>query len=128
MLSLLNGGVSLKNIKVAIPTNGTKGMKDAVSEVLGKAKTFTIIEIKENDVDNVEVLENPASSYKHGAGPIVIKMLIDKGVNMITAREFGPGVYTLLDQHDVKMLEVKSGITVTEAINESMKHLGNNIM
>ena len=128
MLYLLNGGVSLKNIKVAIPTNGKKGMKDTVSEVLGKAKTFTIITIKENAVDNVEVLENPASSYKHGAGPIVIKMLIDKGVNMITAREFGPGVYTLLDQHDVKMLEVKSGITVTEAINESMKHLGNNIM
>jgi predicted Fe-Mo cluster-binding NifX family protein len=44
-------------------------------------------------------------------------------VNVITAKEFGPGVYTLLDQHNIKMLEVKSGIKVTEAIKESMKKL-----
>ena len=113
----------MKEIKLAIPTNGKKGMKDTVSEVLGRAKTFTIIEIKESSVDNVKVLENPALSYKHGAGPIVVKMLIDKGVNMIAAREFGPGAYALLDQHNVKMLEVNSGITVTEAIKELMQNL-----
>jgi len=115
--------VSLKEIRVAIPTNGKKGIKDTVSEVLGRAKTFTIIEIKESSVDNVEVLENPAVSYKHGAGPIVVKMLIDKGVNVIAAREFGPGAYALLDQHNVKMFEVKSGVTVTETIKELMKNL-----
>ncbi len=108
----------MKEIRIAIPTNGKKGMKDTVSEVLGRAKTFTIIEVKESSVDNVEVLENPALPYRHGAGPIVVKTLIDKGVNVIAAREFGPGAYALLDQHNVKMFEVKSGVTVTEAIKE----------
>ena len=123
MFYLSNGGVSLKNIRVAIPTNGKKGMKDTVSEVLGRAKTFTIIEIKGSAVDNVEVLENPALSYKHGAGPIVVKTLIDKDVNIIIAREFGSGAFELLDQNNIKMLKVKSGITVTEAIKELMKNL-----
>ena len=47
---------------------------------------------------------------------------------MIIAREFGPGAYTLLNQHTIKMLEVNLGITVTEVITESIKHLGNNSM
>jgi predicted Fe-Mo cluster-binding NifX family protein len=120
---LSNGGISLKKIRLAIPTDGKRGMNDTVSEVLGRAKTFTLIKIKGNTIDVVEVLENPASSYKHGAGPIVVKMLIDKGVNMITAREFGPGASTLLDQHKVTMIKVKAGITVSEVIKESMKKL-----
>jgi predicted Fe-Mo cluster-binding NifX family protein len=119
----VNGGIPLNAIKIAIPTNGKKGMEDTVSEVLGRATTFTIIELKENATEIIEILENPAASYKHGAGPIVIKMLIDKGVEMITAGEFGPGVYTLLEQHKITMLTVKSGITVTNALKESMKHV-----
>ena len=115
--------LSLKEIKLAIPTNGRKEMNDTVSEVLGKAKTFTIIALKGNAIDSIEVLENPALTYKHGAGPIVIKMLLDRGVNRIAAREFGPGAYSLLSQHYVKMFAVKSGITVTEAIKEVMKNL-----
>jgi predicted Fe-Mo cluster-binding NifX family protein len=42
-----------------------------------------------NVIKNVKVLENPAVSYKHGAGPIAVKMLIDEGVNTIIAPEFG---------------------------------------
>lgn len=120
---LLKRGASLKNMRVAIPTTGKKGMSDTVSKVLGRAKTFTIIEIKKRVVDNLKVLENPALSYKHGAGPIVIKMLIDKGVDMIMAKEYGPGAHTLLKQHNVKMLKVKSGITVTESINKLIKKI-----
>ena len=104
-------------------TNGKEGLADTVSEVFGRAKTFTIIERKENAPAIIEILENPAAFYKHGAGPIVSKMLIDKGVDIMIAREFGPGVYTLLDQHKITMLTVKSGSTVTDALNESMKHI-----
>jgi predicted Fe-Mo cluster-binding NifX family protein len=115
--------VSSKEIRLVIPTNGKKGIRDTVSEVFGRAKTLTIIGVKEGSISDVEVLENPALSYRHGAGPIVVKMLVDIGVDVIAAREFGPGASALLKQHNVKMLDVRSGVTVAEAVEGLMKNL-----
>jgi predicted Fe-Mo cluster-binding NifX family protein len=66
----------------------------------------------------VKVLKNPAVSYKHGAGPIVVKMMIDEGVNTVIAAEFGLGVSTLLDQHAVTKITAKPGIKVVESVKE----------
>ena len=111
----------LKEMKLAIPTKGDKGMEDVVSDVFGRAEKFTIIEIRNGSIGNVEVVENPAATYKHGAGPIVVKMLADMGVTAVAAREFGLGASTLLDQHSIKKFSVKAGISV----NEAVKHVLN---
>ena len=56
-------------MKIAIPTKGDKGLEDSVSDVFGRSERFTILEIADGSIVNVEVVENPAASYKHGAGP-----------------------------------------------------------
>lgn len=106
----------MQKIRLAVPTKGKEGMKDVVSEVFGRAKTFTIMEISEDRIDSVEVVENPAASYKHGAGPVVVRMLANKGVTMVASKEFGPGASTLLEQHNIKKKVVKAGISVAEAV------------
>ena len=111
----------MQEIRLAIPTKGDGGMEDVVSDVFGRAKVFTIIDIVGKKVGNVEVVQNPAASYKHGAGPIVVKTLTDKGVNMVVAGEFGPGVSTLLEQFNVSMVEVKRGTGVADAIKQFLK-------
>jgi len=111
----------LTKIKLAIPTKGDKGVKDVVSEVFGKAKTFTVIEISDDNVISAEVVENPAVKYKHGAGPIVVKMLVDMGVTAVAARESGPGASTLLEQHNIDRFEVKAGISVEEAVKSVLR-------
>jgi predicted Fe-Mo cluster-binding NifX family protein len=40
-------------IKIAVPTKGSKGLDDVVSEIFAKAKTFTIIEIEDEQIKNV---------------------------------------------------------------------------
>ncbi len=102
--------------RIAIPTKGHGGLADAVSAVFGRANTFTVVDVEEGVVKNVRVLENPAVTYQHGAGPIVVKMLIDDGVNAVVAAEFGPGVLTLLDQHKITRITVTAGTTVTQSI------------
>jgi predicted Fe-Mo cluster-binding NifX family protein len=104
--------------KVAVPTNGERGMEDIVSDVFGRAKAFTLIEIDGKTIKKVEVIPNPAGSYKHGAGPIVVKTLTDLGVNIVIAGEFGPGVSTLLEHFNVAKVEVKPGTRVAEAVNK----------
>ena len=106
----------MQEIKLAVPTRGSEGIEDVVSEVFGRAKTFTIIDIDGKEVKKVEVLQNPAAAYKHGSGPIAVKMLIDMGVNTVIAGEFGPGVSTLLEQFNVARVEVKRNTRVSEAI------------
>ena len=108
----------MKEIKLAVPTKGGGGLEDVTSDVFGRAKTFTIIDMEGEEVKRVDVIQNPAASYKHGAGPIVVKMLIDSGVNVVLAGELGPGSSALLEQHNVTMIAVKPGISVSEAIKK----------
>jgi predicted Fe-Mo cluster-binding NifX family protein len=114
----IEGGKLLNKIKVAVPTKGGGGLEDVISDVFGRAKTFTIIDMEGEKVKKVEVLQNPAASYKQGTGPIVVKILIDLGVNVVLAKELGPGSSALLKQHNVTIIPVEPGISVSEAIKK----------
>jgi len=111
--------MSLGKLKIAIPTKGKGGLEDVVSDVFGRANTFTVVDIEKGAIENIIVLENPAISYQHGAGPIVVKMLIDSEVNTVIAAEFGPGVSTLLDQHNITKITANAGATATESIKRA---------
>ena len=113
--------MSLEKIRIAVPTNEYKGLEDTVSEVFGRAKTFTIVDVREKVIQNVEVLDNPAASQKQGVGPIVTKMLGEAEVNIVAAGEVGPGASTLLEIYNIKKISVKPGIQVAEAIKEALQ-------
>ena len=112
--------MSLRRIRIAIPTKGKGGLKDVVSDVFGRANTFTIVDVEGGAAKNVKVLENPAVSYQHGAGPIVVKMLVDSNVNLVIAPEFGPGASSLLEQHNIEKISMKPGTIISEAIRKTL--------
>lgn len=107
--------------KIAVPTKGNEGLEDQVSEAFARAQAFTIINVEGTKVENVEVIPNQAVSYTHGAGPVVVKTLTDLGVNMVIAREFGPGVSTLLEHFNIAKVEVQPGTPVSEAIKQGLQ-------
>lgn len=109
-----------EKLRMAVATSGRRGLEDSVSEVFGRANTFTIIDVEEGTIKNVKVLENPAASYRHGAGPIVVKMLVDSNVNRVIAPEFGPGISSLLEQHSIEKVSVKADTTVSEVIRKTL--------
>ena len=107
-------------LRIAVATKGRDGLEDVVSEVFGRANAFTVIDAEEGEVKGVKILENPAVSYKHGAGPIVVKMLVDSGVNMVLSAELGPGAAALLEQHNVTHIAVKPGTSIKESIRKAL--------
>jgi len=115
--------MSVGKYRVAIPTKGQGGLEDVVSDVFGRANAFTIVDVEKGTIKNVKVLKNPAVSYKHGAGPIVVNMLIDNGVNIVIAAEFGPGVSTLLDQHKITKIKVNAGSNVSESLKNALSQV-----
>jgi predicted Fe-Mo cluster-binding NifX family protein len=120
---ILGGGETfLGKLRLAIATNGKDGLEDIVSNVFGRAKTFTIVDAEDELITGVRVLENSAVSYHHGAGPIAVKMLIDEGVKVVIANELGIGAAELLKQHNIEHILVKPETKVGEALSKALHH------
>lgn len=113
----------MEKLRIAVATTAHGRLQDKVSEVFGRSNTFTIIDVEGNEIRDTEVLENPALSYEHGTGPIVVKMLVDSDVNMVIGAELGPGASALLEQHNVTHIIVKPGIRVSEAIRKALSEI-----
>lgn len=110
-------------LRIAVPTKTRAGLEDVVSEVFGKAKTFTIVDVEDGEVKNVQVIDNPAASYEYGAGPVTVKMLADLNVDLVVTAELGPGALTLLEQNNIKKASVKPNTKVADSIKEALSKL-----
>ena len=108
-------------VRIAFATNGTKGLDDSVSNVFGRAKTFTIVDAEDETITGVTTLENTAVSYHHGAGPIAVKTLVDESVEVVIANELGIGASELLKQHNIAVVAVKPGTNVAEAVKKVLR-------
>ena len=107
--------------RIAVATDGKNGLEDSVSNVFGRAKTFTIVDVEDERITNVSMLENPARSYPHGAGPIAIKTLIDNGVEVVIANEIGIGASDILKQHNITYIQAKPGTKTRNAIKNALR-------
>lgn len=107
-------------LRIAVATEGKNGLEDVVSVVFGRAKTFTVVEAEGNKILSVRVLENPALSYSHGAGPIAIKTLIDVGVTVVIANELGIGASEILEQNHILFIQANPRTKAEEAINKAL--------
>ena len=107
-------------LKIAVPTKAYAGLEDVVSEVFGKAKTFTIVEVENGQIRNVHVIDNPAASYEYGSGPVAVKTLADLKIDYVLAAELGPGASGLLEHHHIKKVSVKPNTKVLDAVKEML--------
>lgn len=108
-------------LKVAVATQGSDGLKDSVSDVFGRARTFTIVEIEGGRIKATKVINNPAASLEHGVGPIVTEKLAKEKVDVVIAGEFGPGVSAFLRAKNIRMLKAKAGTNVRRAVEALLK-------
>jgi predicted Fe-Mo cluster-binding NifX family protein len=111
----------LGKLRIAVATNEKDGLGDVVSNVFGRARTFTIVDAEDEKITGVTILENSAVSYHHGAGPIAVKMLVDEGVEVVLANELGIGASELLKQHNITIIPVKPGTNVGEATKKVLR-------
>jgi predicted Fe-Mo cluster-binding NifX family protein len=112
-----------ETLLLAIPTKGERAMKEIVSNVFAKAPTFTFVEVVKGEVRGLTVEENEAADLLQGTGPIVIKNLKDKGVDIVIANELGPGAKTLIEISGIQMVQIETGITVREAVTEVLRQV-----
>ncbi|MEM2849478.1 MAG: NifB/NifX family molybdenum-iron cluster-binding protein [Candidatus Bathyarchaeia archaeon] len=107
-------------MKIAIPTKNHMGLEDTVSDAFDKAKTFTIVVCEDDKIVNVQIVDNTATLYEYGSGPIVVEMLADLKVDLVLALEIGPGVSKLLEHYNIRRILVESGRRVKDTVEEGL--------
>ena len=123
-LPSFSGGNQLKKkLRIAVATNGKKGLEDTVSDVFGRANTFTIADIEDGAVQISRIIENPALPYEHGAGPIAVKELVDSEVDLVIAPQLGHGASSILEHHNIIVRSAKGGTKVRQAIEDALKEV-----
>ena len=102
---------------IAIPTEGDKGIRDKVSGIFAKAPYFTFVEVADSRRGEISITENEASKLAQGTGPLVMKDLKDRGVDVVLAGEVGPGAKTLMEISGIRLWKIEAGTKVSEAVS-----------
>ena len=102
---------------IAIPTEGDKGIRDRVSGIFAKAPFFTLVEVIDRRRGEISVQKNEASKFIQGTGPIVMKNLKDRGVDVVLAGVVGPGAKTLMEISGIRLWKIEAGTKVSEAVS-----------
>ncbi|MEJ2241225.1 MAG: NifB/NifX family molybdenum-iron cluster-binding protein [Candidatus Bathyarchaeota archaeon] len=107
-------------LRYAFATNEKKGLDDVISGVFGRAKTFTILDINNQNITDVRILDNNASKYHHGAGPLAVKMLADNDVTHVFSNKIGLGASELLKQQNIRHTSVKPNTKVSNILQTNI--------
>lgn len=98
-----------------VAATGTGGLDDMVSQVFGRAPTFTLVELEGAEVRGSQVIRNPFKDAGSGAGIQAAQMIARHAPRAALAGSFGPNVSGVFSAAGIQMVPV-SGITVQEAV------------
>lgn len=91
---------------IAIPSKDSKGIESSMEEHFGRAKYFTLIEVRDNEIVKVKVLKVPWEEHKVGDLP---RLLAKEGVKLVFANRIGRRAREILSQMGIEVKEGYSG-------------------
>ena len=105
------------------------GLDDRVNLAFGRTPTFTIVDVENGQIANVEVVPNPGYSQPRGAGVTAAQFVIDQGAHVVIAGQFGPNSSGVLQAAGIKMASAPANMTVREAVEAFLRgELGGPVM
>ncbi|MBW2996929.1 hypothetical protein KY349_01160 [Candidatus Woesearchaeota archaeon] len=97
-------------MKIAVASTG-KDEESEVSLISGRAEYYLIFE----DGKLVKTISNPFKIGGGGAGPSVVQMLSNEGVEKVVSGRFGPKMVDAMEEKGIKYEEVE-GKKVKEVV------------
>jgi len=102
-------------MKIAVAAESEE-KNSVISDRAGRASYYLIFD---NSEEITETIKNPFGVGGGGAGFAVVKMLVDKGVDLIIAGKFGPNMIGAMEERGLKHQEA-TGV-VEEVIEGVLK-------
>lgn len=103
-------------MKIAVSSSTDAGLDSPVDPRFGRCAFFTIIEVTDGEVTNVQSLSNTAVSAFHGAGIQSTQLVVNSGVNTIITGNLGPNAFYGLQQAGIPVYSAMPGILVSQAL------------
>ncbi|WP_297491143.1 NifB/NifX family molybdenum-iron cluster-binding protein [Thermococcus sp.] len=107
-------------MRIIVPTL-TGGLDDRVNPAFGRTPTFTIVDVQNGTITNVQVLPNPGYTQPRGAGVTAAQFVIDQGADVVISGEFGPNSYGALQAAGIRMVSAPATMTVREAVEAFLR-------
>jgi len=91
----------MSTLTIAIPSEDTTGLTGKRSDHFGHCPAFTLVDIKDNQVETVRTVNNIA----HGAGGCMkpVAMLAEEGVNAMVVAGMGRGPFQRMAEHGIEV-------------------------
>jgi predicted Fe-Mo cluster-binding NifX family protein len=129
MREIFKNYISLKviwgeELRIAIVTEDFNGLEDVVSKEFSRCNTVTIVEVdtEKKSYRLVEIFENPAKRFSHGAGPIFVYILLEKNVSVAIGPEVGMGTEEMLRETGIKYFKCEPGTKVKDALEKFLSY------
>jgi len=108
--------------RIVVATQGPRGLDDIVSPMFARAPFFTLIDVEDGEIKNVETIENRFSMMPGGAGMAVAEYMKELNAEIVVAGSFGPNSSNILQGMGIKILTMPPA-----QVREVMKRLGLNL-
>ena len=110
-------------MKIAVPTEGDKGLRDKVADTFSRAPYFTLVTVENGIITGKKVIQNKASEVKQGAGPLAARTLKDNDVNVLLSGEIGPGATSILETLGIIIGGASQNEKVRDAVERYLAQL-----
>ena len=90
-------------MKIAISSNG-ENIDDNIAETFGRCPYFIIVEIENNKIVKTEIIKNASANQTSGAGMSAAKLVAEKGVDAVIAKNIGPRALDILKQFNIDII------------------------
>lgn len=110
-------------MKIAVPSEGEKGLRDRVADTFSRAPAFTIVTIHNRMIRDVKVVRNKAAEMSQGAGPVAARTLKENQVEVVISGDIGPGAVNILETIDIRVEKAEPGMKVKEVVDGWVKSL-----
>ena len=97
------------------------GLDDRVNQAFGRTPTFTVVDVENGNIVNVQVVPNPGYNQPRGAGVTAAQFAIDQGADAVIAGQFGPNSYGVLEAAGIRMYSAPATMSVREAIGALLR-------
>ena len=104
-------------MRIAIPTEGPQGLEDKIEEHFGRARYYTIVEVREDEPVGFEILETPFGTHQPGEIP---KWLKAHEVDLVLACGIGERAISFFEEMGIGVIKGVSG-KVKEAVQRFLE-------
>lgn len=106
--------------KVGLPIKKDEGLGSELSEQLGRADSFLLVEVSQGEIENFEVIKNPHQDKEKRAGLAASKMLVEEKIDSLIVKQIGPiSLHTLRDNIvDVYRVDQERVEDILQSFNE----------